>query len=214
MEGSIHSVDAFVTSDGTPHILEQIVDYQTGYDIGYDDNFHYSRILPSALSPSQQQALRHCADVGIRTLGIKNSPAHVEVIMTADGPRIVEIGARNGGYRERMHRLANGIDITGAALSLALGQRPDVSATKNDPCAVLELFPQTPGVFAGISHIDELRHLPSLEYLSIKAKQDDTVGKSADGYKACAIVILTNSDSAQFTEDLVFVKDTVHVATL
>lgn len=213
MTGSIHSVDAFVTADGTPHILEQIVDYQTGYDIGYEDNFHYSRMLPSALSPDQQQALRHCADIGIRALGMKNSPAHVEIIMTTDGPRIVEIGARNGGYRERMHRLANGIDITGAALSLAFDQQPDITATKNNPCAVLELFPKTPGIFAGISHIDELRHLASLEYLSIKAKKGDTVGKSADGYRAVAIVILTSDDFQQYTSDKEFVDQFCDIQT-
>ena len=36
MEGSVHSVDAFVDSNGTPHVLESIVDYQTGYDMGFD----------------------------------------------------------------------------------------------------------------------------------------------------------------------------------
>ena len=53
IKGSIHSVDAFVDSDGSPQVLEQVVDYETGFDVGYDDNFHYSRILPSRLSFEQ-----------------------------------------------------------------------------------------------------------------------------------------------------------------
>lgn len=211
LEGSIHSVDAFVDSDGTPHILDAIVDYQTGYDIGYDDNFHYSRILPSKLSDDQQNALRHCAEVGIRALGMKNSPAHVEIIMTPDGPRIVEIGARNGGYRERMHALANGIDITGAAIAVALGHVPDIISTKHEPIAVLELFPKTPGIFTQISNEETLRALPSLTYLSIKAKPGTQVGKAADGYKMAAIIILHHVNNEQFTHDLEYV--THHVAT-
>jgi biotin carboxylase len=213
LEGSVHSVDAFVDTNGEPHVLEQVVDYQTGYDIGFNDNFHYSRILPSQLSPDEQAALRHCAGVGIQALGIKNSPAHVEVIMTKEGPRIVEIGARNGGYRERMHRLANGIDITGNALKLVLGQTPEITARRNEPVAVLELFPKTPGNFAGIAHEEELRQLPSLTYLSIKKKPGEYVGKSSDGFKMCAVVILHHADSEQFHRDLTFVNEHVRVVT-
>lgn len=213
LEGSIHSVDAFVDSEGEPHVLKEVVDYQTGYDIGYDDNFHYSRLLPSTLSEEDQNALRHCARVGAKALGMKSSPAHIEIIMTKDGPRIVEIGARNGGYRERMHALANGIDITNNALRLSLGEQPNITATKNDPCAVLELFPKEPGVFAGLKDETALRALDSLNYLSVKAKPDTFIGKAADGYKMAAVLILTNSDTEQFTKDLAFVNETDWVVT-
>jgi biotin carboxylase len=214
LEGSIHSVDAFVDSEGAPHVLNEIVDYQTGYDIGYNDNFHYSRLLPSKLSESDQAALRHCAEVGVRALGMKNSPAHIEIIMTAEGPRIVEIGARNGGYRERMHGLANGIDIVASAIATSLGDQPDLTALRHDPCAVLELFPKTPGAFNGISNQDKLESLPSLQYLSVKAKPGAHVGKAADGYKMCAVVILHNGDHEQFDRDLAFVNENVYVTTL
>lgn len=213
LEGSIHSVDAFVDSEGTPQVLDQVVDYQTGYDIGYDDNFHYSRLLPSKLSSADQAALRHCAEVGIRALGMKNSPAHVEIIMTASGPRIVEIGARNGGYRERMHGIANGIDITGAMLELALGNTPAITAEKEEPCAVLELFPRTPGIFEGIENRETLESLSSLEYLAVKAKPGQYVGKAADGYKMCAIVILHHTDPEVFVHDLQTVNKHVYVTT-
>lgn len=213
LEGSIHSVDAFVTSEGTPYVLNEIVDYQTGYDIGYDDNFHYSRILPSKLSLKDQAALRHCAEVGIVALGMKSSPAHVEIIMTKDEPRIVEIGARNGGYRERMHALANGIDITGAALSIALGKTPNIQATKHDSCAVLELFPKTAGIYKEIRHYEELLALPSTRYTSIKAKVGSHIGKSADGFKAALVLILANHDSKQFNKDLEFINRHVQVIT-
>jgi len=213
LEGSIHSVDAFVDKEGMSHVMEQIVDYQTGYDIGYDDNFHYSRILPSKLSPEAQVDFLHCAEIGCRALGMRNSPAHIEIIVTKDGPRIVEIGARNGGYRERMHWLANGIDITGNMLRLAFGDKPKIIATKNESIAVLELFPKTPGFFAGIKNEEELRSLLSLNYLSIKTKIGDFIGKSSDGYKMAVVVILHNSDSKQFLRDLDFVNNSVEVAT-
>lgn len=214
MEGSVHSVDAFVDHNGTPFVLDTVVDYQTGFDIGFNDNFHYSRIIPSALNSEQVIAVRHTAEIGIRALGMKNSAAHVEIIMTSSGPRIVEIGARNGGYRERMHGLANGIDIFGNALRLCLGKEPNITATHNDPVGVFELFPKTSGIFDGLAHENDLRGLPSLTYLSIKAKPGTFVGKSSDGYKMCAVVTLHNKDREQFARDLDYLNTSVFVKTL
>jgi hypothetical protein len=213
MEGTIHSVDAFVDVNGTPHVLDAIVDYQTGYDIGFDDNFHYSRKLPSVLNDVDQQKLKECAELGIKALGMKNSPAHVEVIVTVDGPRIVEIGARNGGYRERMHELSNGIDIYAQALQLALGKQPDTHILQSEPCAVLELFPRDAGVFNGVDYEEKLKSLSSLRYYSLKARVGDFVGKSSDGYKMCAVIVLHNKDTDVFNADLLFVDTFVKVVT-
>lgn len=213
LEGPIFSVDAFVDKNGEPHVLENIVDYQTGYDIGFNDNFHYSRILPSRLPQKEIDAIRHVAAVGCRALGMTSSPAHVEIILTGDGPRIVEIGARNGGYREHMHWLANGIDITANAIALSLNQLPDITPKRNDYMGVFELFPKTPGNFAGISNEDGLRKLPSLDSLNIKVGLGKFVGKAADGYKTCAIVMLVNSNRDIFMRDLEFLNSKVAVRT-
>lgn len=213
LNGHNHSVDAFVDKDGTPYVLKQVVDYQIGHEVGFDDSFQYSRLLPSQLSQADQAALRECADLGIRALGIKNSPAHVEVIVTKNGPRIVEIGARNGGYREFMHRVANGIDIQGAALALAFGKQPHITATKEESCAVLELFPKTPGTFEGITHEAELRALPSFLNMRVKATPGTFVGKAADGYKMCAVVELHHKDQAQVKQDMAYILANVAVKT-
>ncbi len=213
LEGSIHSVDAFVDSNGEPEVFDSIVDYLTGYDIGYADNFHYVRLLPSKLTREDQQALRYTAAVGCRALNIKNSPAHVEIIMTSQGPRIVEIGARNGGYRERMHALANGLNLIQMSLDLRLGITPTAVSTKHEPVAVLELFPKTPGIFKGIHSEGRLKELSSLQYFVTKQKVGEFVGSSSDGYKMCAIVILHNNDPAQFEKDLQFVNDEVFAVT-
>jgi hypothetical protein len=211
LQGSIHSVDAFVDHRGEPHVLDSIVDYQSAREAGFADSFLYSRTLPSRLSKKDQQALRRSAELGIRALGMRSCPAHAEVIMTKDGPFVVEIAARQGGYRERMHRLANDLDIPGQALRVALGQQPDLSFTKNEPCAVLELFPRHAGAFKGLVHEKKLRALPSLYELSIKAELGQRVGKAADGYKMCAVVVLHHTDLRQLEKDLRFVRESVSV---
>ncbi len=213
LEGTIHSVDGFVDNKGKVTILTEITDYQTGYDIGYDDNFHYSRILPTRLSDDQQKQLIHTAKLGCSALGMKNSAAHIEIIMTKKGPRIVEIGARNGGYRERMHKLANNIDLLDIQLDLKLGRSPNITVSKHEPVAVLELFPKQAGIFSGITNENQLQKLPSLVSFKIKQKLGEHVGKAGDGYKMCAIIILHNPNPKQFEKDLDFVNENVRVIT-
>jgi len=213
LEGTIHSVDAFVDADGTPHVLEHVVDYLTGYDIGYEDNFHYARLLPSKLSSEKIEAIRHTAELGCRALGMKNSAAHVEIILTKAGPRVVEIGARNGGYRERMHRLANDIDLMPIAFDVALNKKPIITSHANRSCAVLELFPRTPGIFTGINNEDAVKGLISLQYFALKQTVGEYVGSSSNGYKMCAIIILAHESRKQFEQDLTFVNKSVFVTT-
>lgn len=213
LKGSMHTVAGFADQHGEPHIVQEVVDLQLAREIGFNDNFLYCRQLPSKLPDATQAALRRTAALGIRALGMKSSPAHVELIMTPDGPRIVEIGARNGGYRERMYDLANGLDLVQESIRIALGAAPVMQATKRDACAVLELFPYQKGVFKGITHLEKVRALPSCTYVSVKAAPGATVGKAADGFKRCAVIMLHSQNHTQLQADLTYINEHVKVVT-
>lgn len=49
--------------------------------------------------------------------------------------------------------------------------------------------------------------------MTIKAEPGQFVGKSSDGYKMTAVVILHNEDSEQFEKDLDFVNNNVCIVT-
>jgi phosphoribosylamine-glycine ligase len=213
MDGSIHSVDAYVDSSGKAYVLPRVVDYKTGYDIGYNDNFHYSRLLPSSLPISTQKQIIKVAEIGIKSLGMSNTAAHVEIIVTDSGPKIVEIGARNGGYRERMYELANGIDIYGNLIALLNGEQVDLTIQKDENCAVLELFPKNKGFFNSIKNLDNLKNLSSLLSLKIKVQKGEEIGLSSDGYRAACIVLLHNQDQNTFFNDLQYIEQNVIILT-
>lgn len=201
MTGKVYSVDAFTDADGNVLVLDFIVDYVIAEEAGYDDTFHYARNMPTELSLEDQAALKACAKAGVEALEMRSSPAHVEIIMTANGPRIVEIGARNGGYRPRMHRLANNQDLIAMALESYQGRLPAVEDPTDHPCSVLEIFPHEAGEFVELENQQAIEALPSLNYLRVVAKPGAPVGKAKNGYKAAAIVILANRDAAQFARD-------------
>jgi biotin carboxylase len=213
LQGSIHSVDAFVDGQGTPHVLKQVIDCKTGYDIGIDDNFHYSNALPSLLSENEIEQIRHVAALGCKALGMKNAPAHIELALTEAGPRLLEIAARNGGYRSRMHCLANGLDLIGAAINTILGRFTPLKASKNEPCVVLELYPKKPGIFKCIQNEKKIRSLPSLYYYKIQQPIGEYTGKASDGFKGCAIIILHHHDMLQIQRDIDYIKQHVNALT-
>ncbi len=211
LEGKMYTVAGFADADGNIYTSDKIVDLKLARDIGHRDNFLYSRVMPTALDAKLQRDIIDCAKAGMVALGMRASAAHVEIILTSKGPRIVEIGARNGGYRERMYQLACGIDLTAASIDVALGKEPNIKSTKNESVAVIELFPKDNGKYSHITSSDEVNSLKSCTYFNIKALRGDYVGRAADGHKRCAIVILHNADKQQFTDDLRFVENNVKV---
>ena len=78
---------------------------------------------------------------------------------------------------------------------------------------MFELFPKQPGIFEGLRHEDTLKSLPSFYYLSQKVEVGEFAGKSSDGFKMCAVVILHHADAAQFARDKAFLDTKVEVRT-
>jgi biotin carboxylase len=77
-----------------------------------------------------------------QALGIQTGVTHAEVRLTPAGPRLVELNGRLGGdFIPYLGHLATGIDLTAAAMDLALGNAPDLRATRNICAEVRFLYP-------------------------------------------------------------------------
>lgn len=213
MDGTVHSIDALVDANGRIELVDEIVDYQTGYDIGRDENYHFSRKIPSHLPNSTKQQIKEVAIQGIKALGIKCNPAHVEVIVTKDGPKIVEIGARIGGYRFRMHKYANGVDLLGEAIKIARGDACNLNVEYRKSCAVLELFPEKNGKFVGVENEDKLLKLKTLVRYRVVPEIGQMIGVPREGERATAIVTLGSEAETELERDLEFIKNHVKVTT-
>ncbi len=195
--GEQYSIAAFADADGTPHFCDGVVSLKNAQDIGKDDNYLYSRALPANLSEEVEAEMFRIADKGIRALKMSSVPAHVELMAGPTGVKIIEIGARIGGYRPRMYRMSYGIDMISQEVRLALGEQPNLTGTFDRYCAVYELFPETEGVFDGIGGDFD----PSVfTYYRVVAKEGVAIGPAKNGYKAAAIIIVSDAKSHRFNE--------------
>ena len=82
----------------------------------------------SQLSSGDIRRIKILAEKAVKTVGIKNGPAHVEIMLTSNGPKLVELGARMGGDCITSHLvpLSTGIDMIEATICLACNENIDI----------------------------------------------------------------------------------------
>jgi len=197
INGKICSVEAFVDHDGKAHFCEGIVSLTTAQEHGADDNYLYSRRLPLELDAALKDKLFEVSAIGVKALDMRSTAAHIELIYDENSVKIVEIGARIGGYRPRMYSYSYGINMIEQEVRLAIGQLPKLSGTFKNFSAVYELFPTREGMFSSIGgHINQEEYA----YYNVKPKPGQTIGPAKQGYKASAVVIVTHHDRQRFDE--------------
>lgn len=179
MEGMNTSIDCIIDGPGKAYTTP-VVDVLTGQDIGIDDFHHFARLLPSRLSPKEQQELNELAVSGVRALDMASCAAHVEFI----GSRLGEIAARPGGNRPRILELAYGMDEIHALYQVLRGERPDLSQTSKRAAAIVTPFPARNGVLREIRHLDRLSELPGYLYHEVRAQPGKAVGLAKGGNRA------------------------------
>jgi hypothetical protein len=195
--GKLCSVAAFVDSTGTPHFCDGIAELTSAQDIGVDDNYLFRRKLPGTFSEELTAKLYRVAEKGIAALELRSVPAHVELIYNDAGVKIIEIGARIGGYRPRMYGQSYGINLREQEVLLALDEKVNLKGTFKKYCAVYELFPDRRGTFMSIS---ESPGPDIFAYFRVTATPDTIIGQAKDGFKAAGIVIVSEENQQVFSE--------------
>jgi biotin carboxylase len=124
--------------------------------------------IPATVARSREPQLLDLAGDALRALGVQSGPAHTEIKLTADGPRVLEVNGRVGGGVPDMLRLATGVEIVRLAMRTALGLTPDVDALPATNGIAYRFFYQPPENARRLTSIDgleRLKRLPGVESL-------------------------------------------------
>ncbi len=179
MHGPEVSVEIMVV-DGVSNIL-QITDKLT---TGAPHFVEMGHSQPSALSFEAQEKIKELAGKAALAVGIKNGPAHAEIILTDKGPKMVEIGARMGGDCITTHLvpLSTGIDMVKATIDVALGNKPDMEK-KFSKASAIRYFDVPCGTIKEISGVEEAEKIDGVKEISFVKNVGETaedVGSSGD----------------------------------
>ncbi|RSO05749.1 carboxylase [Streptomyces sp. WAC 05379] len=122
LEGPEISVESF-TFDGR-HVVLALTDKSTGE--GFVEAGH---TVPAELDETVVTDVTGLVGAFLDAVGLTDGPSHVEVKLTAAGPRIVEGHCRRGGDRiNELVRLAYGVDMEALSVAWALGLSEPLAA--------------------------------------------------------------------------------------
>lgn len=192
MEGQEVSVEIIVYH-GVVHILAVTDKLTQGkpyfVEIGHSEQ--------SQLGEENVARIKDLATRAVKAIGIDNSPAHVEIMLTKDCPKMVELGARMGGGCITTHLvpLSTGIDMIKSVMDLAMGKEPDVTP-KFDKGSALRHIVGLDGEIVSIDGLDKARAVPGVTEVTMLKGIGDRVGYFKNGSDRIGYVIAQGKDAA------------------
>jgi hypothetical protein len=146
--------------------------------------------LPSHVDATTEAELFAVAEAALRAVGITDGFANVDLKLTPEGPRVVEVNGRLGGNVHVLMELAGGPQILPLLFRLALGQdmasEPAVAqiAAGNWPRTAYFAWIQTPMSatrLSAIEGLDDVAALPHVVSVTRNQRQGDELDWARGG---------------------------------
>lgn len=189
MDGPEVSVET-LSIDGECHVIQITDKITTGaphyVEMGHSQPTKYNEVA---------EKIAEVAKLANKAIGIKNGPSHTEIIITKEGPKIVEIGARLGGDNITTHLvpLSTGVNMVECCIKIALGEQPDISSKWNKGSAI-RYFPQHAGVITKIDGIEEAKRIDGIKQISVVHGVDEKITEVTSSGSRMGFVIAQNKD--------------------
>lgn len=195
MAGQEVSVE-IVVYKGNVHILA-VTDKST---LGKPYFVEIGHAEQSQLGEENVSKIKDLATRAVKAVGIDNSPAHVEIMLTADGPKMVELGSRMGGGCITTHLvpLSTGVDMIRSVMDLSLGLEPDLEP-KFDKGSALRHIVGVEGTIESIEGLEDARAIPGVYEVTMLKEVGDECHYFKNGADRIGYVIAQGED----TEDAI-----------
>lgn len=175
MEGDEVSVET-LSIEGETHVLA-ITDKLT---TGVPHFIEHAHKIQSNKKDSIKEEITKIAIQANKALSINNGPSHTEIMVTPEGPKIVEIGARLGGDFITSHlvKYATGIDILEAHLKQSVKDPLNsLENNLNKGCAVRFIQSKT-GVLKKTQIPKRILNHPQVIEVGLTANEGEKLGEA------------------------------------
>lgn len=172
---------------------------------------------PSHLPADVQEQIFRVVGHAAQSLGIDNGPAKADMILTRQGPMILEMPARlSGGFHSQYTTpLALGMNPIRAVMRQSLGDdrfQEDLIPTRNEFSLCHALFPP-PGKIRSITGFAEAQALEGVKHIFLYKQ----LGETIESYQNCAdrpcYVIIHASSREKLWSTFETVKETLRIET-
>jgi biotin carboxylase len=156
VEGPELTVNAFIDAGGR-FVPLTVTDRERALAFG---------VATAHLYPSQYPIadVVAAAEAACRALALAGGPTYTQVLLSPDGPRVMEVAARlGGGHDGELCAAALGVDLSAAAVRAALGQAREPLEPLRDRAAVVRFLIAPPGRLVRVDGLEEARALPGVD---------------------------------------------------
>ncbi len=190
MDGAEYSLDALIYNGEIT--LTGLADRYICYPPYFVEMGH---TIPANGSESTLAEVTGLFFKGIEALGLTMGAAKGDMKMTSKGPMVGEIAARlSGGFMSGWtYPYCSGVDLTGAALNIAVGHPPGDLSPRWDKVSSERAFISIPGIVDEIVGTDKAETLPDVEELFVRCEAGSEVVFPRNNVEKCGNVIAVSS---------------------
>ncbi len=200
MAGDMYTMDIYIDAQGSCYYTPTIGTIP-GRKAGYEGFFSYKEFLPSGLSSEEEEQARRISTMACHALGLRSVTAHVELMRTASGWKVIELGPRMGGDRHYQLAQAYGINHIVNDIRIRAGETPDIPTTLRKNVAVIDPHVHTEGILKEIYGLEEVKKLSSF----INVRQNIPIGEfvlfAKNGSDPILSIVLSHEDKARLESD-------------
>jgi biotin carboxylase len=194
MEGPEFSLDAIVYKGAVTvcGVADRLIRFPPSFvEIGHT--------MPTGFPAQTVREIESVFTAGIAAIGIDNGAAKGDIKLTRNGAMVGEIAARlSGGYMSGWtYPLASGVEVTEAALNIAVGLPPgDLSPKWKKVCAERALI-SVPGIVGQVRGEEKARHTQGVSEVFLRAAPGDDVVFPSNNVQKCGNVLAVGVDLAE-----------------
>ncbi|SFU37435.1 ATP-grasp domain-containing protein [Clostridium sp. DSM 8431] len=170
--------------------------------------------IPHPFSKSLEDKILEVESKAIKALGITSGITHTEIKLTADGPRIIEVNGRLGGYVSEIIKRASGIDLVKAALMIALGHKIHMNLSLDSVSKVVfEIFLDSPrvinSVFCGLDGLEKVKKIKNIMHVEVRKNIGDILDYRYGTENNIGVVYGDAENFEEFEKTINFVRQNI-----
>jgi len=209
LEGDFYSIDTYTDAIGNNYFCP-LVAYIPAKQLGIDDFFLYKRFLPTKLNEEQIKDGQLAASKAIQAVGLRNSTAHIEMILTDNGWKIIELGPRIGRFRQNMYFYGYDIDHSYNDIKIHLGFPPAIPNILKKYVAAYSIYPDRSGRLVKLHGWNELITLSQLVMYKLFAKPQQFCYQAKKGGHALAEFIIACTNKEEYKQLVKWIEKEVY----
>jgi biotin carboxylase len=154
-------------------------------------------VTPAPLEGDQFDRIRELTARLLDAVGLEDGPSHTEIILTDEGPRIVESHTRRGGDRiNDLVRMVYGVDMEEATYRLVGEGAPlDGHLHPARGAAAIRFLTAAPGVVTAVTGLEAARAVDGVVEVSVSVEAGSTVPELRWSDDRCGHVIVRADDA-------------------